>query len=123
MIEHLTPYTLSPTNLIAGRSTREWEGHKTKTHALVARAGCVDHIRKNDRYTQLDDFSCNGRFANVIHTHSARDVRVRLGLVTLHSQVERRSIRSVGDTVFGVRCPDSYFIRTKQLGDVPIHKA
>ena len=29
------------------------------------------------------DFSCNGFFANGIYTHSARDVRVRLGLVAL----------------------------------------
>ena len=83
LIEHLTPYTLSPTNLIAGRSTWEWEVHKTKKHACVARAGCVDIFSKNDRYTQLDDFSCNGIFANVVYTHSACDVRVRLGLVAL----------------------------------------
>ena len=31
----------------------------------------------------MDDFSCNGIFANVIYTHSARDVRVHLSLVAL----------------------------------------
>ena len=83
LVEHLTSYTLSPTDLIVGRSTWEWEVHKTKKHACVTRAGCVDTFSKNDRYTQLDDFSCNGIFANVVYTHSACDVRVRLGLVDL----------------------------------------
>ena len=83
MVEHLTSYTLSPTDRIVRRSTWEGERHKTKTHSCVTRAGCVDNFRKNDRYIQLDDFSCNGIFANVVYTHSVRDVRVRLGLVAL----------------------------------------
>ena len=44
LIEHLTPYP--PTNLIAGRSTWEGKGQKTKTHAYVTCAINVDHIRK-----------------------------------------------------------------------------
>ena len=47
LIGHLAPYIVSPTNLIAGRSTWEGGGQKTKTHAYVTRAVCVDHIRKN----------------------------------------------------------------------------
>ena len=84
-VEHLTSYTLSPPDLIVRRSTWEGESHETKTHAhaCVTRAGCVGTFRKNDRYIQLDDFSCDGIFANVVYTHSACDVRVRLGLVDL----------------------------------------
>ena len=47
LIGHLASYIVSPTNLIAGRSTWEGERHKTKMHAYVTRAVCVDHIRKN----------------------------------------------------------------------------
>ena len=47
---HRTAFAVSPTNLIAGRSTREGEGHQTKTHAYVTRAGCVGPVHKNDRY-------------------------------------------------------------------------
>ena len=83
MIEHLAPYTVSPRDLIAGRSTWEGERHKTKMHAYVTRAGCVGPVHKTTVTTQLDDFSCNGIFANVIYTHSARDVRVHLSLVAL----------------------------------------
>ena len=39
LIGHLTPYTLSPTNLIVRRSTWEGEDHKTKTHACVTPEG------------------------------------------------------------------------------------
>ena len=100
---HLAPYTVSPTDLIARRSTWEGEGHKTKTHACVTRAGCVDTVRKNYRYTQLDDFSCNGIFANVIYTHRARDVRVRIGLVALPFPSRASDDKIVGDTVYGAR--------------------
>ena len=65
LIEHLTPYTLSPTNLIAGRSTWEWEGHKTKTHAFVTRAGCVDHIRKNTVTRKIVQLGVTVVFTNV----------------------------------------------------------
>ena len=44
---HRTAFAVSPTNLIAGRSTWEGEGHKTNTHAYDTRAWCVGHIRKN----------------------------------------------------------------------------
>ena len=83
MTGYHAPYTVSPTDLTARRSTWEGEGHKTKTHACVTRAGCVGTVGKKRPLHQLDDFSCNGIFANVIYTHSARDVRVRLGLVAL----------------------------------------
>ena len=82
LIEHLTPYTLSPTTLIAGRSTWEWEGHKTKTHAYVTRAGCVDHIRKNTVTRKIVQLGVTVVFTNVVYTPSACDARVRLGLVT-----------------------------------------
>jgi len=38
-----------------------------------------------------------------------RAERVRLGLVALHSQGERLTIRSVGDRVHGVRCLNTIF--------------
>ena len=56
MIGHLAPYTVSPTDLIARRSTWEGEGYKTKTHVCVTRAGYIDHIRKNDRYANWTIF-------------------------------------------------------------------
>jgi hypothetical protein len=46
LIGHLTPYTLSPTNLIVRQSTWEGEGHKTKTHACVTPRGCVGSFHK-----------------------------------------------------------------------------
>ena len=63
--------------------------------ARVRHARCVDVVRKNDRHTSLDDFSCNGIFANGIYTPSARDVRVHLGLVALLFPDRASTIRSV----------------------------
>jgi hypothetical protein len=46
LIRHLTPYTLSPTNLIVRCSTWKEEGHKTKTHPCVTPRGCVGSFHK-----------------------------------------------------------------------------
>ena len=99
-----TAYTVSPTDLIARRSTWEGEGHKTKTHAYVTRAGCVDAVRKNTVTRKIVQRGVTVVFANGIYTPSACDVRVRLGLVALPFQVDCLAIRSVGDRVYGARC-------------------
>ena len=68
----------------------------------------LPRILSNDAllgYTKNRPMGPNGLFVNGIYTHPKCVICVRLGLVTLHSQVERRSIRTVGDTVYGVRCP------------------
>ena len=83
LIEHLTPCTLSPTDLIVRRSTWEGEGHKTKSHAYVTRAGCVDAVRKNTVTRKIVQRGVTVVFANGIYTPSARDARVRLRLVAL----------------------------------------
>ena len=59
------------------------EDRKTKTHAYVAHAVYVVPVRKNTEWGLRI-------FVNREYIHSARDVRVRLGLVALPSQVERR---------------------------------
>ena len=65
----------------------------------------VDTIHKNTVTRKIVQRGVTGLFENGTYTHPKCVVCVRLGLVTLPSQVERRSLRSVGDTVFGVRCP------------------
>ena len=102
---HLAPYTVSPTDLVVRCSTWEGEGHKTNTHAYVTRTVCVDHIRKNTVTRKIVQLGVTVVFANGIQTPSSRDVRVLLGLVALPFQVECLAIRSVGDTVYGARCP------------------
>ena len=80
---HLAPYTVSPTDLVVRCSTWEGEGHKTNTHAYVTRTVCVDHIRKNTVTRKIVQLGVTVVFANGIYTPSARDARVRLGLVAL----------------------------------------
>ena len=65
----LAPYTISHGSyrqtLYFGR-----ERQNTKPHAYITRAGCEDTVAKSIVNSPLDDFSCNGIFANG-HTQRA----------------------------------------------------
>ena len=101
---HLTPYTLSPTDLIVRRST--WKGGGTRPRRTRASRALGVRYRSQKRpLHQLDDFSCNGRFVK-LPTHSLGVAHACVFVLwPSPSQVERLTIRSVGDRVYGVRCP------------------
>ena len=101
LIEHLTPCTLSPTDLIVRRYP--WECRATRpsrTHSAYALGVWIPFAKPKNRPTVGRFFG----FAKVIQTPSSCDVRVLLGLVALPFQVDCLAIRSVGDRVYGARC-------------------
>ena len=97
-------YTVSPGILSERRSTRDGEGHRTKTHAYVTRAVCVDPVHTTN-WT-------NFRVTVVLVIYITARVTYACVLVLWLSpfQVERPAIRFMGVRVNGVRCISKPYI-------------
>jgi len=90
LIEHVTPYTLSPTNLIVRRSTLKVGGTRPRRRRTPRLEEGVEAFTKTTSTRKIVQVVV---FVNGAYAPSALDARVCFGLVASPSRVDRLSGR------------------------------